>query len=117
MLITKPRPSSKIRGSSLIRRRRRRFSPLMLVGMIVTLLVALISAGVLVVLPRLQSHAAAAPNTNCTLVVPANPLSAQGLATPYRLAATNPADGPCNEANVNQSAFVQADILDPATGQ
>jgi hypothetical protein len=56
-------------------------------------------------------------NMNCTLIVPANPLSAQGLATPYQLTATNPADGPCNEANANQSAFVQAAVIDPATGQ
>ena len=56
-------------------------------------------------------------NMNCTLIVPANPLSAQGLATPYQLTATNPADGPCNEANAAQSAFVQGALLDPATGQ
>ncbi|GAA4623824.1 hypothetical protein GCM10023196_021570 [Actinoallomurus vinaceus] len=60
---------------------------------------------------------AADPNANCTLVVPANPLSARGLATPYRLTATNAAMGPCNEANVNQSAFVQATVIDPATGK
>jgi hypothetical protein len=58
----------------------------------------------------------AAPNPNCTIVVPANPLTAQGLATPYQLAATDPAGGPCNEANGNQTAFVQGAILDPATG-
>ncbi|MCO5973117.1 hypothetical protein [Actinoallomurus soli] len=60
---------------------------------------------------------AADPNANCTLIVPADPLSARGLATPYRLTATNPAMGPCNEANVNQSAFVQATVIDPATGR
>jgi hypothetical protein len=48
--------------------------------------------------------------------VPANPLSAAGLATPYQFVATNAAMGPCHEANVNQSAFVQASIYDPATG-
>ena len=60
---------------------------------------------------------AAAANMNCTLIVPANPLTAQGLATPYQLTATNPADGPCNEANANQTAFVQGAVIDPATGQ
>jgi hypothetical protein len=60
--------------------------------------------------------AAATPNPNCTLVVPANPLSAQGLATPYQFVATNAAMGACHEANINQSAFVQATIYDPATG-
>ncbi len=116
-MLTQTRPSSKIRTSSLYRRRRRRFSPLMLVGMVVTLVIALAGVGILVILPHFQSQAATATNASCTLIIPANPLSAQGLATPYQLAATNPADGPCNEANVNQSAFVQADILDPATGQ
>jgi len=58
--------------------------------------------------------AAAAVNPNCTLIVPANPLTAQGLATPYQLVATDPAAGPCNEANANQSAFVESAILTPA---
>ncbi|MFF7633147.1 hypothetical protein ACFZB9_08355 [Kitasatospora sp. NPDC008050] len=58
----------------------------------------------------------AQPNPNCTLTVPADPLTAQGLATPYVLAATDPAQGPCHETNANQSAFVQATVLDPATG-
>ncbi|MCQ4079444.1 hypothetical protein NGB36_02220 [Streptomyces sp. RB6PN25] len=60
-----------------------------------------------------QAAAAANANPNCTLVVPANPLSAQGLATPYQLTATNPAMGPCHEANANQSAFVEAAVLGP----
>jgi hypothetical protein len=58
--------------------------------------------------------AAAVPNPNCTLTVPANPLSATGLATPYQLTATNPANGPCHEANVNQSAFVEAAVITSA---
>jgi hypothetical protein len=59
----------------------------------------------------------APPNPDCTLIVPKNPLSAAGLATPYQLTATDPAGGPCNETNTAQSAFVQAAIFDPATGQ
>jgi hypothetical protein len=66
---------------------------------------------------RTVASDAAAPNANCTLIVPANPLSAQGLASPYQLTATNPADGPCNEANTAQTAFVQGAVIDPATGQ
>ncbi|MEU9041396.1 MULTISPECIES: hypothetical protein [unclassified Kitasatospora] len=58
----------------------------------------------------------AQPNPNCTLTVPADPLTAQGLATPYRLSATNAAQGACHEADPNQSAFVEATVLDPATG-
>ncbi len=57
-----------------------------------------------------------AVNMDCTLIVPANPLSAQGLATPYQLTATNPANGPCNESNKAQAAFVQGAIIDPASG-
>ena len=66
-----------------------------------------------------KTAAATAPaaNMNCTLIVPANPLSAQGLATPYQLIATNAADGPCNEANANQTAFVQGAIINPRTGR
>lgn len=94
----------------------RRRTPLMLIGVGVTLVVAL-SAGLVVVLPRLiASHAAAAVNADCTLLVPNNPLSAQGLATPFQLSATNPANGPCNEGNANQTAFVQGVIYNPATG-
>ncbi len=54
-------------------------------------------------------------NQNCSIVVPSNPLSAQGLATPYKLLGKDGA--PCTEANAAQAAFVQAAVLDPATGQ
>lgn len=94
---------------------RRRFSPLMLVGAGVALTLVLAVAATVIVERLTASHAAGAanPNMNCTLIVPANPLSAQGLATPYQFTATNPADGPCNESNINQSAFVQGVIFDP----
>jgi hypothetical protein len=58
-----------------------------------------------------------AQNMDCTLIVPANPLTAAGLATPYQLVATNPANGPCRETDANQSAFVQAAVIDLNTGQ
>ncbi len=95
-------------------RRRRRHWPL-LVGLSISLLLVLIAAGVFVV-PHLTSHAAN-DNTDCSLIVPPNPLTAQGLATPYQLVATNPANGPCHEANPAQAAFVQGAIIDPRTGQ
>ena len=64
--------------------------------------------------------AAAAANVSCDIVVPANPLTAQGLATPYQLTGPNgmtPAASGCTMANfANLGAFVQATILDPATG-
>ncbi|HEU0001226.1 MAG TPA: hypothetical protein VFQ36_10025 [Ktedonobacteraceae bacterium] len=94
-------------------RKRRRLSPFMLVGVLVSLGVAVVGA-VVFVLPRIGSHAAAV-NGDCTLVVPAQPLTATGLATPYKLMATDPANGPCNEANGGQAAFVQAAVFDPAT--
>ncbi len=64
--------------------------------------------------------AAAAANVSCDIIVPANPLTAQGLSTPYQLTGTNgqsPAASGCNMANfANLGAFVQATILNPATG-
>ena len=63
----------------------------------------------------------AAANVSCDIIVPANPLSAQGLATPYQLTGTGgmtPAQSGCTMANAaNLGAFVQATILNPATGQ
>ncbi|MGF7239037.1 MAG: hypothetical protein ACQSGP_29400 [Frankia sp.] len=55
------------------------------------------------------------PRASCTLTVPPDPLSARGLATPYRLASVN--GGACDEANLTEAAFVQATIIDPATGR
>ena len=64
--------------------------------------------------------AATAANVNCDIIVPANPLSARGLATPYQLtgpAGTSAAASGCTMANsVNLGAFVQATILNPRTG-
>jgi len=59
---------------------------------------------------------AADANPECTITFPPAPLTARGLATPYTLSATNPADGPCHEANRAQTVFVQATIYNPATG-
>jgi hypothetical protein len=67
------------------------------------------------------SAAAAAANVSCEIVVPPNPLSAQGLATPYQLTGPggmSPAASGCTMANVaNLGAFVQATILNPRNGQ
>lgn len=86
----------------------------MLIGMTVTLLIILGAGAFVYIQQRLSSHAAAV-NANCSLRVPNQPLTAQGLATPYQLFATDQDQGPCNEVNANQSAFVQAVIFDPAT--
>ncbi|GAA4557793.1 hypothetical protein [Pseudonocardia xishanensis] len=55
------------------------------------------------------------PNPNCTLAVPPAPLTAAGLATPYELRGSG-GGGDCHEADPAQSAFVEATVLDPATG-
>ena len=57
-----------------------------------------------------QTPAQAAKSMNCTLQVPANPLSARGLATPYVLG-----DG-CQMSNADLQAYVEADIINPRTG-
>jgi hypothetical protein len=59
-------------------------------------------------------------NTDCELIVPADPLSATGLATPYQLtgpAGQGPAASGCEESDPDLQAFVQATILNPATGK
>ena len=62
----------------------------------------------------------AVANVNCSIIVPADPLSAAGLATPWQLTGPNgmtPAASGCTMANAaNLGAFVQATILDPAAG-
>lgn len=47
------------------------------------------------------------PPPTCTLTVPAHPLTAVGLATPYQL-------NGCDQADSNLTAFVQAAIISPA---
>ncbi|MFY9652622.1 hypothetical protein, partial [Trebonia sp.] len=89
---------------------------LAVVAVIVSLAVVAAAVGATHVLTAQTAADAAAPNANCTLIVPTNPLSAQGLATPYQLTATDPAAGPCNEDNSAQTAFVQGAIINPATG-
>lgn len=110
--LTRPRNAE----SSLKPPKKRRFSPLMLIGIGVTLLIALSGGAVMLYQSGVFTKAAGA-NPDCTLIVPAQPLSAQGLATPYQLTATDPAKGACNEANADQAAFAQGAIFDPATGQ
>ncbi|MCJ1282977.1 hypothetical protein MMC26_002304 [Xylographa opegraphella] len=47
---------------------------------------------------------------NCFVTLPANPLSAEGLATPFIL------QPPCSQSVNGQQSFAEAAILDPATG-
>jgi hypothetical protein len=55
-----------------------------------------------------QTAAQAAASLNCTLTVPANPLSAPGLATPWQLG-----DGCAMTNAATEGAFVEATILAP----
>jgi hypothetical protein len=64
-----------------------------------------------------QTVPVAPPNADCTLIVPDNPLTPAGLATPYQLVATDPAQGACHQANPDQAAFVQAAVIDPHSGK
>jgi hypothetical protein len=67
-----------------------------------------------------QEVTSGAVNTNCDIIVPAHPLTAKGLATPYQLTGlggTSPAATGCQMINsINLGAFVQATILDTRTG-
>jgi hypothetical protein len=67
-----------------------------------------------------QGVSSTAVNADCTIIVPAHPLTAKGLATPYQLTGmggTSPAASGCQTINsINLGAFVQATILDPRTG-
>jgi hypothetical protein len=108
------RAGSRRRGAS--RLRTMPVPVLAVVAVVASLALVAAAVGATHVLTAHTAADAAAPNANCTIIVPANPLSAQGLATPYQLTATDPAAGPCNEANSAQTAFVQGAIVNPATG-
>jgi hypothetical protein len=66
------------------------------------------------------SVSSSANNQDCAIIVPAHPLSAMGLATPYQLTGPDgeaPAPTGCQMINsFNLGAFVQATILNPRTG-
>jgi hypothetical protein len=71
-------------------------------------------------IPRHVRHAghANAPPASCDLIVPADPLTPAGLATPYQLTGPNgmsPQASGCTMANAaNMGAFAQATIVTPA---
>ncbi|MGW4522793.1 hypothetical protein [Amycolatopsis sp. NPDC004378] len=99
-------------------RPRHRQRPWKLKVTVVAAAASLGAVGIAVAAPRTPAPApVATPNPSCTLKVPDNPLSARGLATPYQLAATDPRLGACHEAEDAQGAFVEATVLDPATGR
>jgi hypothetical protein len=61
-----------------------------------------------------------AANVNCDIIVPAKPLTARGLSTPWQLTGPDgqsPEVSGCTEANADSlGAFVQATILNRSTG-
>jgi hypothetical protein len=64
--------------------------------------------------------AASAASVSCRIIVPANPLSATGLSTPYQLtgpSGTSAAASGCTAGSpAARAGLVRATILDPATG-
>src|SRR5438128_12001865 len=72
--------------------RHRRFWPWLPVGLIVPTLLAIIAGGgTLLPLTGAQDDVA----MDCTLIIPAHPLTAQELETPYQLVAATSAGRPC----------------------
>ncbi|MGH3417135.1 MAG: hypothetical protein ACRDSS_11755, partial [Actinocrinis sp.] len=65
--------------------------------------------------PANSPAAAQPPAATCTLVLPAQPLTAQGLATPFRLRGVN--GNTCRESDSGTAAFAQGLVIDPATGK
>ncbi|PMD51961.1 uncharacterized protein K444DRAFT_574847 [Hyaloscypha bicolor E] len=68
------------------------------------------SASTVGVAATLFAYVSKAQPFNCQIEVPPNPLTAQGLATPYKMSGCNQLDF------ANQGSFVEAAILNPATG-
>jgi hypothetical protein len=99
------------------RRRRKKFRLYMLIGVAITFLVIAGVGTYAFVNNRTTETFADGDNMNCTLIVPPDPLTAKGLATPYQLKATDSDNGPCREANKNQAAFVQGAVFDPTTNR
>jgi hypothetical protein len=111
-------PTMPYRPRPMAREPRRRESRLVrVVAALAGAVVVLAAAGVGAFGLRQQPTTyAAADNQACTLIVPDHALTAKGLATPYQFTGMRRNGGACHETNVDQAAFVQAAILDPAAG-
>jgi hypothetical protein len=121
-------------GHGSARRRRNRNNRAARIAVPVAAVMALgLTVGILIGVsgnhnPKLHSAAssgstgvsATSVQDTCDIIVPANPLTAKGLATPYQLtgaAGGSPANTGCQMINsINLGAFVQATILNPKTG-
>jgi hypothetical protein len=71
----------------------------------------LVVLGGLTVANAATNNAPPPDEVDCTLVVPANPLTARGLATPYTLRHG------CHQSDGGSTTFVEATVVDPATGK
>ncbi|KAE9381529.1 hypothetical protein N431DRAFT_539165 [Stipitochalara longipes BDJ] len=70
----------------------------------------MLSASTVGLTALLFAYISQAQTFNCDIEIPPNPLTAEGLATPYKVSG-------CNQIDFsNQGSFVEAAILDPATG-
>jgi hypothetical protein len=109
-----PRPARRRASQSPVRPRIR--SRLVKAGTL-AIATALGGAVAAVAAPVGNTHAAAqaAPAVACALQLPAKPLTAQGLATPFRLVGVGGQS--CHQADPGTAAFAQGLVLDPATGR
>ena len=81
---TPPSPVQRGRRRFSTTRQHKHFFPFMLIGTAITLLIVIGAGASSLILPHFQAYAAGTqPNMDCTIIVPPNPLSAKGLATPY----------------------------------
>ena len=87
-------------------------SPRRTLGGVLVILVICAIIAVAVAGLRPSGAKAADDPVRCRLSVPAQPLSARGLATPYVLSGEG-----CSETDRGHSAFVQATVVDTQTGQ
>lgn len=102
--------------SHKVAHRHRKLLTIILASVVPVGLLIAAGTGLAATVGQQNADQSADPNPDCTLIVPADPLGAAGLASPYQLTATDPNKGKCTESDAAQQAFVQATILDPATG-
>src|ERR1035438_4719697 len=117
----RPTPTASVTGTTVVTATTSAATPTLTVSATSTICpTASASASVTPTASPTATTPVAVANVSCDIIVPADPLSAAGLATPYQLTGANDATAAasgCTTLNsANLGAFVQATILDPATG-